>query len=68
MFIVTAIYLVFTVAIYIGFIAHPSEVGLVLADVETNVMNKEIELFRSDFFNDHNNISGDDLQPILLKQ
>jgi hypothetical protein len=65
MFIVTSIYLFFAAAIYVGFVSHPSEVGLELADVETNALNKEIELFRSDYFADHeNNNSGDELQPI----
>jgi hypothetical protein len=49
MMIVMGMYAVFAIMIFTGFVAEPSEVGLMLADQEKIIVNKEIELFSTEF-------------------
>lgn len=49
MMIVMGMYAVFAIMIFTGFVAEPSEVELMLADQEKVIVNKEIELFSTEF-------------------
>lgn len=49
MIIVTELYAIFAIMLFTGFVAEPSEVGLMLADQEKVIVNKEVELFSTEF-------------------